>query len=157
MINRLSVGDYQILLDKCTLKEFDMVVDKPPADLKDGDTVYVDVRRWLFNPGDEVEVYIPPLFPKGLYVPVYSLFSNDGKNYVVKVKKNNRARYVEVKVKDKFNVLRRIEPVNNSELGDRCKVVICRDLCKIKDGDELLPYRTISIADDYNFKTLEEL
>ncbi len=88
---------FRDLIDPGTLEGYDLIVTEPPADLKDGDTLVMDQRRWLFRPGDVVQVRVTSLArPDGIYVPMSAIVPDaSGRPYVYLVE-DGKAKRVEV-------------------------------------------------------------
>ncbi len=59
-LNRLNTGfiTLEALSDPGKLKLFDVVLNNPPADLKEGELIYFPQERYVLMPGDQVKVVI---------------------------------------------------------------------------------------------------
>jgi len=59
-----------------------------PENVKSGDKVIEIARRWLFRPGDLAKVVLNQKnTPVGIYIPIESIFREDGRNFVYLIKR----------------------------------------------------------------------
>ncbi len=103
---------FQFLKDAGGLKlEHDLVAAGVPEEFQDGGKVLYVQERWLFRPGDMVDVEIAEKGAvAGLYVPMSAIVARDDRHGHVFLVEDQRAVRVEVKLADRAAEFRRIEP-----------------------------------------------
>jgi len=93
-----------------------------------GSEILLDQQRWLLRPGELVGVDMRGKeIPTGFYVPVDAITEKSGANYVFSVESANtggeKARRIQVHVRDDYGTLRRIEAAGDGSLTPNMQIV----------------------------------
>lgn len=140
---------YFELSDSGGLNEDHVLVCGVPEGFESGGSVLVVRERWLFRPGDLVEVELPSPGPGvGFYVPLQSIVMHGGRHEVFVIegeKGSQRASRLPVNIQGEFGRLRLVEAAGEKPLKEK-DLVVMAGVAYVSDGEAVRVINTEEVS-----------